>query len=317
MERVSVIEAVTFGFNQLVKKPLFFIGTFLMSILMALVVTIIGLIAAIPFGIVFFQVAARFKDQLFELLKSHFSPPVFLKQFLAGMVKVQASEGAYAAFMAKVEVVKDIIIDFLRGVLKLYWQNPFSTLLLGLLVTVIFLALTSGQQFMYLGWARVSLSVYDKGRSSLSDLFSKVATLLKGILAGFIYLAAIFLPWKISLILFIIWPNLYFLFTLLIISLFLSIYFALKFLFYAFFIVDQDAGVFESLKKSFQLKGAPTKLILLWLLYFAAYLCFGLITGLIFPRVVISILSPIFSFITFVIGVLAIAFVYRRLSVEQ
>ena len=241
---------------------------------MSIVITIIGLIAAIPFGIIFFQVAAKFKGQLFELLKTHFSPPVFLQHFLAGMTKVQTSQGELSAFMIKIDIIKNIIINFLRGVGALFWQNPFLTILLVLLISLIFLAMTAGQQFIYLGWARISLGFYDKGTSTVSDLFSKISTLFKGILAGFIYFIIIFLPWKISLILFIIWPNLYFLFSLILASIVMSFYLALKFLFYGFFIVDQDAGVCESLRKSFRLKGGPAKIILLWLIFMVVYVCF-------------------------------------------
>jgi hypothetical protein len=85
---------------------------------------------------------------------------------------------------------------------------------------------------IYLGFIRLVLALHDTGKSSVNLLFSCFGLVQKGFLAGIIYFFIV----TIGLILLIV-PG---------------IYFGLRLAYFPFFIVDKNAGIIESLRRSFR-----------------------------------------------------------------
>jgi hypothetical protein len=101
------------------------------------------------------------------------------------------------------------------------------------ILLVIFLAISLFVGIgIYLGFVRLVLALHDTGKSSVNLLFSCFGLVQKGFFAGIIYFVVV----TIGL-------------TLLIVP---GIYFGLRLIFFPFFIVDKNAGIIDSLRKSFR-----------------------------------------------------------------
>ncbi|TET06858.1 hypothetical protein E3J79_00665 [Candidatus Dependentiae bacterium] len=86
---------------------------------------------------------------------------------------------------------------------------------------------------IYLGFIRLVLTLHDTGKSSVNLLFSCFGLVQKGFLAGIIYFFIV----AIGLILLVV-PG---------------IYFGLRLIFFPYFIVDKNAGIIDSLRRSFKI----------------------------------------------------------------
>ncbi|HZW60635.1 MAG TPA: hypothetical protein VFF04_00235 [Candidatus Babeliales bacterium] len=132
---------------------------------------------------------------------------------------------------------------------------------------------------MQLGYAQIALDVHDTGKSSVSRIFSSFWALPKVIIATILSLLVI-IPGLILLII----PG---------------IYLTIRLYFFWFFILDKNAGIFESLKLSWQATRGQVWHLFLLLLVLALF-------GLAVKMVAFFFLLP-FTLIVYV-------YVYRRLT---
>jgi len=315
MKNASVIEAVKFGFKSLFKKPLFFIGTYLVTIGVGFAGILLGILIAIPFVFPLIRMLARLKIEFMGVFGQALSKAMMLNATLPEAV----TQGPGPMPQMGAMQLKDFIVDMIRGTFGIFLRHPGVFLMLGLAVLIVFCTIIAIQFYVYAGWARISLAFYDKGSSTIGTFFSGFSTLIKLIVAGFIYSFLVILPWKLAAGLFIIYPNVILLLVWIPLAIFFSMFFLLKFFYFVFFIVDKNAGIFESLGNAFRLKGAPSRLILLWLLFFAASILFSLTVGWLFalikmPAIIGSLVSLIYNFVIMVVGVMSLGYLYKRLS---
>jgi uncharacterized membrane protein len=136
-----------------------------------------------------------------------------------------------------------------------------------------------------IGFIKISLKVYDKEKTDISDLFNNSKYFLKVFLAGLIYALMIFIGIALLVI-----PG---------------IILAVKYMFYEYYIIDKNCGVIEAFRKSSALtKGKKWHLYLFVLVAFA----FNAL-GLLFFLVGIFITIPITR--------MAVTYIYRELSKEE
>lgn len=86
---------------------------------------------------------------------------------------------------------------------------------------------------IHLGFIKLCLEFYDTGSSSVSRIFSQFKNTVKAFIAGLFYFVMV-----VAGLIAFIFPGLYLMF---------------RFCFFAFLIVDKNAGIFESLKQSWAL----------------------------------------------------------------
>lgn len=181
------------------------------------------------------------------------------------------------AFLAGVFLVV-WLIGFIPGLLDSYQEEQPT---LWGVINIVSYIVSMG---VSLGSIKVFLKFVDRKKPEFSDLFSlfKVTLLFRYFLASLLYGLAVFFG-----------------FILLVIP---GIYFAIKYEFYPYFIVDKNMGVFESFSKSGQMtKGHIWNLFLLGLLLFLITLA-----GVVAVLVGLLVALP-------VVG-LALTYVYRKLS---
>lgn len=106
----------------------------------------------------------------------------------------------------------------------------FKYFIILLIFLAVFLFLGIG---IYLGFIRLVLALHDTGKSSVNLLFSCFGLVQKGFFAGIIYFFIV----TIGLILLVV-PG---------------IYFGLRLIFFPYFIVDKNAGIIDSLRRSFKI----------------------------------------------------------------
>jgi len=152
---------------------------------------------------------------------------------------------------------------------------PILSAVIGLLAWIL-------QSLIALGLIKISLHFCDNESSKISELFSCLPLLVNYLISSILYFLMVF----IGIILLIV-PG---------------IIVSIRFQFFGYFIVDEEAGPIEALKKSF----AMTRGTALWLLLF------GLLVGLI--NLVGALALIIGLFVTVPIGMIAYASVYRKLK---
>lgn len=135
-----------------------------------------------------------------------------------------------------------------------------------------------------LGLIKISLNFCDNIKSKISDLFSQYRLFFIALFATTFYLLVVVL----GLILLVV-PG---------------IYFAIRFWFYDYFIVDKKAGVIESFKRSWRLTQGNV-----WNLF----LLLSLLTGI---NILGALALLIGLFATIPTTLIAIAFVYRKLLAQ-
>jgi len=324
MKYVPAQKSIKFGFRTFWKKILFFLGAVLVSILGWLLGFFLSLLVSYPF----FRQLVKYKDKFKEVFSQSF---VALKG--VGAQAVAAAEaGAADPNVAPVATggrvaagvlgsLKAVWNNFYNGITTLISQRPSIVFYVVLGVVLFFVFMVATNMYFYLGWTRVSLEFKDKGKSSISSLFSRISVLFKALISALIYAFIIFLPWKIAfLIAYLFHFNKTVTGILFFLAFIACVYLVLKFFFFPYFIVDRNAGPIEALKKSFKLEGAPLHLIIL-----------GLALGFIFiilslPAVfagrfrvewllvIAAIYRILLNFASFVVGKLSVASLYRDLS---
>lgn len=132
------------------------------------------------------------------------------------------------------------------------------------------------------GFVRISLDVYDEKDFQVGDLFSEVGKWLKFFLATVLYGLLVFAGFILCIV-----PG---------------IYFAVKYLFFAYYIVEKDYGIMDSFRASGDLtEGNKLDLFVLWVLL-----------GLINAAGAMCLLVGLF--VTIPLTLMAMVFVYRGLE---
>lgn len=193
------------------------------------------------------------------------------KEAIASGWKIFKSHKGMFIGIVFISMLLYIIPNILQGTFK---EQKVLAALIGVCAWVL-------QSAIAMGMARISLQVTDKGLSSISELFSCFPLLLKYIVSSVLYGLMVF----VGMVLLIV-PG---------------IIVAIRGQFFVYYIIDEDAGPIEAIKKSFEItKGSVINLsflsLITILLNFAGML--ALILGI---------------FITIPITLVAYAFVYRKL----
>jgi len=298
MKNASVIEAFKFGIYCLIKKPLFFLGALLTTTVIMIVGLILKAIAMIPLVYPLMGMLAKLRMGFEALLGK------YLLMFAGGGETAALPAGGF-------EKAKSLFVTFLRDVLGLLWAHPGVLILLGLSIFLFFVLFTAVFYYIYAGWIRISLDFYDKGSSKISALFSRFSVILKFLCAGLIYSIVILLPWKISFLLFFLYPSVLLAVPLIILSIVLSFFFGLKFFYYPYFIVDQNAGIFESLGKAYRLKGAALRIIFSFIIVILVSFVFGWIVS--YMGTVGVVLAWLYRISYWIVMYMVFGFLYRRL----
>jgi len=310
MKKVSVIEAIKFGFNSLIKKPLFFIGAYLMTLLIGTIGVILAFLITMPFAYPLIRMFVRLRIEIMGIFGQ-----ALAKAMMLGTTTPETIQAGAVPQMGAGQL-KGFILDVIRGILGFFWSHPGVFLLLGLTVLIIFCMYIGIGFYIYAGWARITLDFYDRGSSAISSLFSNFSTLIKLIVSGFIYGFLIVLPWKIGALLMLFFPNLILLFILIPTAIFFSSFFFLRFFYFLYFIVEKNDGILECLGNAYRLKGAAFRLILLWFFYVLIAIPLFIIISFI-PQswsFLSLIFNIIYGFAAMVIGYMALGFLYKKLS---
>ena len=203
---------------------------------------------------------------------------LFLGMVVVGIINI----GFFNKLAVPIKIFFDFVHDGLEAseisVLKsLIWQTVGK---INVLVFVSSLLVLLFWQILLLGYTKLSLEVHDKGSSTVVVLFSGFRYLPRYFVACALYCAMV----ALGLLLFIV-PG---------------IYWAIRFGYFRYFIVDKQAGIVDSLKASFAAtRGQVWDLIALWI-------SLGILYG-------IGNVSRVGSFITFPAATLAYIAVYRQL----
>jgi len=171
---------------------------------------------------------------------------------------------------------------------------------------------------IYLGLIRISLRFYDNEKPRLSELFSQYRLVVKFLIASIFY-------GLIFLIIFIIVGGVYFiinstlraldfepivntLFSLIMffLAIIIGAFFFIKFMFFPYVLVDQNAGIIESLRRSFIITNGITNIIDL-IVFLLLLVIINLIGAL---ALLVGLL------LTIPMTQLALAFVYRKLLIQ-
>jgi len=179
---------------------------------------------------------------------------------------------------------------FLLGALIVAFFAPFIPLIFGLLVgeSVPFLSLLFSfagwllQMLVSLGLIKVFLGICDEEEVNISDLFLCYPYLVRYIVALLLYVLIVMVGTLLLVV-----PG---------------IYFAIRFVFHPFIIVDEDVGAIESLKRSWAITaGSVWNLILIAIIIMAVN----------FLGMLLLLVGMIF---TYPFSIVAAAYIYRQLS---
>jgi hypothetical protein len=304
MKHASVFQAIKFGFDLLIKRPFFFLGTYII----AAGVGILGVIASFILALPFLKPLINMLDKLKIQLMGSFG------QSLSDAAQAISATSQKQPGMLLTQI-KLIVVQISRGILVFLWENPTVWLLLAISLFILVFVVLGVQFYIYAGWARISLEFYDKGSSKISSLFSSFGMLLKLMCVGCIYTFLTLLPLKIAILLTLIYPSTWFVVLMFITAIVCGNFLLLK-LFYAYFYaIEPNTGIFECFGKAYRLKGSACKLLLLFVLY-------GVTLGImqwLFGYLPI-VLSSLLFFLAYIaihsIVFMSLGFLYRRLAVR-
>lgn len=182
-------------------------------------------------------------------------------------------------FFAAILVVAGIVYFVGRGINTAIQRTEGSAVVFYLLMALVVWLV---QVLIQLGTTRISLKIHDGQPAQFSDLFSGMPYFLNYLAASILY----FLMCAVGLLLLVI-PG---------------IYLGMRFQFYGYFVVDLGSGPIEALKRSAKItEGSMLKLFLMAVILAAI-------------NFVGALLLLLGLFVTVPISVMAMAYVYRRLS---
>jgi len=310
MQKPLVTQAISVGFKATWKKLWFFVLATLLSLAIGFGGFILAILAAIPFLIPLIAMVGKIKAAFIQLVNTTGAQVKLLAQ------GAEKTKSVFAALSGGLKLVA----DFFKSAFGIVALHPSFIILIILAIIAAVFVFAIVHNIIYLGWVRISLDMKEKGESSLGAAFSPDFSLaFRAVFAGLLSKLIAASPFLFSIFIAFIARSFIALYIFFLLSIPLSIYFSLKFFFCKFFILDQDAGVIESIKKSFNFYGAPSRLILLWLIYIAFYIGLGFVMAIfkVFPGSLGDFFSFIvrmgFSFFTWAVGWLVLGYIYKGL----
>jgi len=227
MKKVSIGQSLSFSFSSFFGNIIFFIKGFFVTIFIAVVGVAIASLLSLPFML-----------------------PIF----------------------NKITVIKELFFNkgFSLVVFKEAWTIVSGGILMASLALFVFaVVLKLVYDYILLGWYRVSVDFYAQGKSSVSRLFSKISTLCNYFFANlFIFIILLFIFFVSFLFFLIVYTLLtkligvsptaqpfYGMFRvfLLLPALIPTVYFAIRFLLYPYFIAYKNSGIFESFSQGYRI----------------------------------------------------------------
>lgn len=169
--------------------------------------------------------------RLFFLLEIVILLMVSAALIIAGFINMHAVQQIGSVLQASRDCTTFSCLLLIKSLLLPIFKNNAISFILTLLVLYLIFA------GLYAGYQKVMLDFYDNGTSSISTLFAGFKYLPKIAVALFLYIVIV------SLGLILIFPGIYFL---------------LRFTFFSYFIIDKNAGIIESLQKSWHSTHAQT-----------------------------------------------------------
>jgi len=296
MFHVSPMEAVRFGFRTFFRKFFFFLGVAVVAFLTMIAGIVASLIVSIPFLFPLFKVGGK----LFAVLGSLGSDGVD-KQAVVLKVK----DFVATLFSSGMWVVVSLVLGFV---------------IVALLIKMVY-------DYLLFGIIRISLELYDKGKSSIGTLFSPLGIFFDFFLGTFLYtfilLFGIILALSLGAFLAYLtgapmvgasFPLVKVMAVVIIfILIFLPfIYWLIKFWFYPYIIIAKNSGPVDALKKSYNLKGGFKAVLLTGLIFLAINVVLGIIFN--FTPIIGGLLDFLLSFSLYFTIALSGAFLYRKLT---
>ena len=266
-----------------------------------------------------------------------FGVRTFLKNplFLIG-ISLLGLLSIIASFLVLSGVVGVPIVFLLRATKGLSVSDTLTTFLLVLVIILFIVFSKMILDYFALGMKRISLDFCDTGKSSVDSLFSRFSMFITYFFVSLLYFIFSLLPGLFfALISFVTayylriskfplavyfrklgvhqfgleWVAIGF---VILVAFIIFFYFSLKFWFYGYFILDKNAGIIESLRKSYNVVGGVKNLLLFQLLM----LFFGLSALLLrfVPGTIGHLLVLIFQLIYFFVYGFSSAYLYRKLT---
>jgi len=260
MQNISSREAIKFGLHCLIDRAYFFIQAFFLAILIQLSVLFVGFLIILPFVILLSKLVR----------KMIFFHPVSSATWLP----------------VEITTLSDISEVFYK-----MWAKPLLMIDVIVIMFILIFTIFSVIAVIKIGWSRLGLSYYDKKPLRLSVFKFKLPFLFKYVFAHMLF-------WLIIMLLLIVaaLPIVIFTFEMTGVLLWLSIpvgliafmytiFLILKLWFFPYFIIDQNAGIIESFKKSYLFVGLPKKIIFLNIILF--------LTAIFFQPIIILAVTPL------------------------
>jgi len=352
MKKIYTVDALKFGFATFFKNPLFFLLSFLVSKIVVTIGFLIGIFFTFPFFINFMKTFVKIFKQAKELVeeltlssvvKEGVSRPLkesiqenvigpngFFGDFfgsgsssISTQVVQDTPGGALVRGLGRIaEGVGDTLVDRLQEtkiLLAEILQNKllFAFFVFGLILLIIIIKMA--YDFVMLGWTRLSLEFYDKKSGSIQFLFSRPNIWITYVLATVIFLGVSCVPsliyfWFYLLIsYFVKIPNIILMLGYLA-SVITSWCLVLRFWFYPYYIIDENAGVIGSLKKSYNM-GLGFLNVIISLFAFAIIAGVPLFIALKWPHIITFAILGVILAVVWMSSWVSYAYLYRKLKV--
>jgi len=292
MNHISVVDAIKFGFDKAAKKFFFFIGTFVVAGFVWIGCLLLSGLAAAPF----FIPAKKIIKQIIVLFKMPSVGMEFKRALM--VVMMQLSELAE--------------------------KSPYI-LVLAIVGILVFIALVWFFSIMIsLGMVKIFMDVHDKGHSSLSNLFVRPIYVFRGFVVSILYFFILSAPMMLVGLAYYVGIGLWLIVLLAIPAVVFEVYILLKLFYSNYFVIDKGLGAVASIKSSWRLRGAASKLLLFWMLLVVfvlaatvpAYLLGFLNTNM--PHAIWTILLVVYNLATryflSIVIFMGYIYLYRRLS---
>ena len=280
-------------------------------------------------------VKAGVSKPLKETVKERvFGPGGFLSSFMANASSEAATKTAASSDtpgqtlvrgLGKIaEGIGDTLVDRLHKTKLLLAEILENKLLFAFFVfgTILFIiGLKMAYDFIMIGWTKMSLDFYDKKSTSIRSLFVRPSTWIKYVLATVLFLIISSIPTVI-----------YFWFYLLInyfvkiphaitsigyiIAMIFSWCLVLRLWFYPYYIVDEDAGIIDSLKRSYNM-GLGFLNVVISLLVFLFIAGIPLAIALKWPDIITFTILGIILAIVWMASWMSYAYLYSKLKINS
>ncbi|MFC1842854.1 hypothetical protein ACFLYU_04310 [Candidatus Dependentiae bacterium] len=230
------------------------------------------------------------------------------------IAKVVKSMSGITAIRQKV----DAALYEIKGILAEIMQSKFLFLFFIIGVIVFFVCVKMVYDFIMLGWARMSLGIYDRKSGSIRSLFSRPGIWIKYVIATLLFLLISIVPsliyfWFYLLITYFVRIPQFIAYVGYAGAFIASWYLILRLWFYPYYLVDENIGSVASLQKSYNL-GLGFLNVIISLFVFAVILGIPLLFVVLFPNVLTVTIFGVFLAIIWMSSWVSYAYMYRKLK---